>query len=124
MAKKAKSSVLKRQKPKRAKKQPLGKRLKFYGGIALIAMGVGAISYGAYQFKTQGVFVADRSDRIDWKVSIKAADEQQLPTERMEEITATTPKVQWNHHMTTMFNGSQGASKKAKRPGPVRNWRI
>lgn len=111
MAKKAKSSVLRRQMPKRAKKQPLGKRLKFYGGVALIAAGVGAFTYGAYRFKTLGVFVADRPDRIDWQVSLKAADEQPLPTERMEDITATVRKLAGDGSRKSLARAAEAVQK-------------
>ncbi len=109
--KKAKSSVLMRQKPKRGRKRSLAESLKLYAAIVLAAAILGGVGYGVYRFKTQGVFVADRPDRIDWKVSIKAAEDQALPTQAMEDIVATVKKLAGDGSKRSLNRAAESVQK-------------
>jgi cell division septal protein FtsQ len=92
MKSKKKSSVLKRQKPKRGRKKPLAARLKLYGGLTALALGVAAGAYTVYTFKTKGVFVADGPDKIDWKVTLKTNDPDPLPEKAAENVIAAVKR--------------------------------
>lgn len=109
--KKTKSSVLKRQKPKRGRKKPLRERLKFYALIGATVVGIATISYGVYQFKARGVFVADRPDKIDWQVSIKTSDTTALPEKAMEDITATVKKLAGDGSKQSLARAAEAVQK-------------
>lgn len=109
--KKAKSSVLTRQKRKRGKKRPLARSLKLYGVVALAAALLGGVGYGVFRFKTQGVFVADRADRIDWKVTIKAGEDQAIPSQAVEDIVATVKKLAGDGSKKSLSRAAESVQK-------------
>lgn len=109
--KKAKSSVLKRQKPKRGKRRTFGQKLRLYGTALTLVLALAGISYGVYRFKTQGVFVADRPDRIDWKVSIRAAEDQSLPSPAMEDITQTVKRLAGDGSKKSLSRAAEAVQK-------------
>ncbi len=110
-AKKTKFSVLKRQKPKRARKRPLGERLRIYATVAGVCLALAGVSYGVYHLKTQGVFVADRPDQIDWKVSIKTAEDHALSTQAVEDVTATIRKLAGDGSKKSLGRAAEAVQK-------------
>lgn len=109
--KKAKSSVLTRQKPKRGRRRPLAQSLKLYGVVVLSAVVLGAIGFGVFRLKTQGLFVSDRPDKIDWKVTIKAADDQALPSQALEDIVATVKKLAGDGSKRSLNRAAESVQK-------------
>lgn len=111
MKRKKKSSVLTRQKPKRGRKRPLAERLKLYGTVAAAVVAIAVGAFAIYSFKTEGLFVADRPDRIDWRVSIKTNDADSLPEKAVEDIVATVKKLAGDGSKKSLARAAEAVQK-------------
>jgi hypothetical protein len=89
-----KSSVLKRQRPKRGKTKPrpLGERLRRGALVTVVALAAAGAVYGLWRAK-RAITQASEEAPPAWQISLKLADDTPLTATAQDEIIGTAAKV-------------------------------